>query len=105
MNVSNNYPDWIKTEQDLAALYWRLHSNIIFEQDAASSDYATSFCTDCPMRDDGREYNCCKHNGGWEEANAEGEAWLNRMIALREAIKAVVTPQYLEAAQPGKVKP
>lgn len=42
------------------------------EQDISSSleyDHATSFCSDCPARIDGLEYNCCKQTGGWDEAH------------------------------------
>lgn len=80
----------------------RFREQLILEnQDIGSSlqyDFATSWCDDCPMRErEPRSYSeqefgvyyapsCCKHDGTWEENNADS---LKKQTEIDNLIKAL----------------
>jgi hypothetical protein len=59
-------------------------------QDSLSYDFATGFCTDCPRREDGGEFNCCKETGGWERANESTFEYLKKITAALTALQALI---------------
>lgn len=97
-----NVPNWIDLEKSLADMYWQLYHAIQSEDEQKQYDYATGFCSDCPGVE-GEHHNkgvCCKEDGTWNENRRESDEWLDRQRAVKDAIRAAVSPDVLQSAKP-----
>lgn len=85
----------LDNQQSAARLYWKLRLEVDDIRDAISYDSATSFCTDCPGRDQG----CCKDTGAWEQQYEGDFEHIKELTSLMDALKRYAGDEAVEGAK------
>jgi hypothetical protein len=82
----------IRTPDDAELKRWVMALTLLLDECTSELEYAqaTDFCSDCPRRDDGREYACCRETGEFDERYEKDWQYVENINRAILAIRALV---------------